>query len=197
MKPKTHRLRPYGIVVTGTPGSGKTTISKALVREMHVKYISLTKLVIHKRLYATVDQRRRTKVVDLRRTRAWLRQSLSKNQAVTIIDTHIPDAIPREFVRRVLVVRCHPSVLEQRLRKKGWRTAKIRENVLAEILDSCYVIARAYYGANKTAQVDNSRAGVGKAVNQCRALLKKTPPTSHGADWIAVLDERVLERYMQ
>jgi len=199
MKPKT--LLPkqsyYAIVVTGTPGSGKTTLSKSLARQIHANYLSLTKSVVDKRLHAGVDQQRRTRVVDLDRTRAWLRRSLHETQVVTVIDTHIPDAVPRECVRKVIVIRCHPTVLERRLRKKGWRTTKVRENVLAEILDSCYVIAREYHGASKTVQVDNSQAGIRKTVNECMALLKGKSPVKRRFDWIAVLDRRVLERYMR
>jgi adenylate kinase len=194
MKPKTPR-QPYGIVVTGTPGAGKTAISKALARQAHANYLSLTRLVVNERLHLAVDKKRRTRVVDLNRTRAWLRRSLHESQAVTIIDTHIPDAVPRECVKKVIVIRCHPTVLERRLRKKGWGTAKVRENVLAEILDSCYVIARTYYGADKVVELDNSGAGVSRAVNKCKALLKKK--STHGIDWIADLDSRVLERYIQ
>jgi len=198
MKPKTlPPTQPYAIVVTGTPGSGKTTLSKSLARQIHANYLSLTKLVVDKRLHAGVDQQRLTRVVDLDRTRAWLRRSLRETQVVTVIDTHIPDAVPRECVRKVIVTRCHPTVLERRLRKKGWRTTKVRENVLAEILDSCYVISREYHGASKTVQVDNSQDGVRKAVNECKALLKGKSPVKRRFDWITVLDRRVLERYMQ
>ena len=186
----------YAIVVTGTPGSGKTTLSKSLARQIHANYLSLTKSVVDKRLHAGVDQQRRTRVVDLDRTRAWLRRSLHETQVVTVIDTHIPDAVPRECVRKVIVIRCHPTVLERRLRKKGWRTTKVRENMLAEILDSCYVISREYHGASKTVQVDNSRDGVRRAVNECKALLKGKAPVKRRFDWIAVLDRRVLDRYM-
>ena len=197
MKTKRNRQpRPYAVVVTGTPGTGKTVISKSLARQLHANYLPLTKLVIARRLYAGVDQERRTKVVDLKRTRAWLRKSLHKGEEITIVDTHVPDAIPRELVGKVVVLRCHPSVLEARLRKKGWRVLKVRENVLAEILDSCYAFAASYHGADKIVELDTSRASVSKTVNKCRTLLKKHPKGNHRVDWIATLDKRVLERYM-
>ena len=198
MKPKaTDQREPQAIVVTGTPGAGKTTISKSLARQIHADYLSLTQLVIAKRLHSSIDQQRRTRVVDLGRTRAWLRNSIRESERFTIIDTHVPDAIPRECVRKVIVLRCHPNILEARLRRKRWRAFKIRENVLAEILDSCYRVAAEYYGTKKTVQLDTSHISVTKTVNRCKALLKKQPPNEPRVDWVTVLDhEHVLERYM-
>ncbi len=197
MKTKaTRRTQSPIIVITGTPGTGKTAISKSLAQQMHADYLSLTKLVIDMRLQAGLDRRRRTRVVDLEKTRAWLRKNLRERDAITILDTHIPDAAPRERVSRVIVLRSHPRELERRLRRKRWSTAKRRENVLAEILDSCYVIANQYYGARKIMQLDTSRTSVNKTVNQCKTLLRKRRRSQTVVDWIAALDPRTLERYM-
>jgi len=193
---RSGQTRPYAVVVTGTPGTGKTAISKSLARQLHANYLSLSKLVISAGLYDTVDQERRTKVVDLENTRAWLRKAIQKSEAITVVDTHVPDAVPRELVGKVIVLRCNPSVLGARLRKKGWRVLKVRENVLAEILDSCYVIAAEYHGVEKIIQIDTSRASVSKTVNKCRTLLKKQPKANQRVDWIATIDPRVLERYL-
>jgi adenylate kinase len=195
MKRKT--TRPCAIVVTGTPGVGKTTISESLARRINAGYLSLTQLVIGSRLDAELDHQRRTRVIDLDRTRGRLRKILRKSKTVTIIDTHVPDVIPREYARKVIVLRCHPTILEARLRRKGWGVSKVRENVLAEILDSCYMVAAEYYGAKRTVQLNTSGTSVSKAVTQCEALLKKRLPGKPMMDWIAVLDrEHVLERYM-
>jgi len=192
------QMQTSAVVITGTPGTGKTTISKSLARRLDADYLSLSKLILDKKLYAAVDQRRRTKVVNPDRTRAWLRKSLRKIPRLTILDTHLADVIPQENVVKVVVLRCHPKILEARLRKKGWRVLKVRENVLAEILDSCYVIAAEYYGTKKTVQLDTSRTSVSATVNQCIAILQKQVPRKLTVDWIAVLNrERSLERYLR
>jgi len=192
------QMQTSAVVITGTPGTGKTTISKSLARRLDADYLSLTKLILDKGLYTAVDQRRRTKVVNQNRTRTWLRKSLPKRQRLTILDTHLADIIPQENVMKVIVLRCHPKILEARLRRKGWGVPKVRENVLAEILDSCYVIAAEYYGTKKTVQLDTSRTSVSKTINQCITLLKKQVPGKFTVDWIAVLNrEHSLERYLQ
>jgi adenylate kinase len=117
---------------------------------------------------------------------------------MTVVDTHVPDAVPREHVRKVIVLRCHPKVLEARLRRKGWMGSKIRENLLAEILDSCYVTAVDYHGARKTDQLDTSRVSLSKCVSQAKRILTKQAAGKVRVDWIGVLSrERSLEKYLR
>jgi adenylate kinase len=195
MKPTSKRS--YAIVVTGTPGTGKTTIAKPLAYQISANYLSLTKLVTDRRLHTTFDTRRRTRIVDMRRTRAKLRKLLRVRKTTTVIDTHVADAVPREYVRRVIVLRCHPRILEARLRRKGWNTRKTRENVIAEVLDSCYVTAAEYFGTKRLFQLETSRVTIRKSVKQCERLLKGQPPRKLKVDWIAVLNrEHTLEEYI-
>jgi adenylate kinase len=185
------------IIITGTPGTGKTTISKALAKEIHADYLSLTRFVIDKGLYSGIDRERKTRIVDIERTRKSLRNLIPKGTMI-IVDTHVADSIPRERTRKVIVLRCHPRVLESRLRKKGWSRNKVRENVLAEILDACYMIAVSYYGAKKVYQLDTSS----RRLEKCVALAKKNLLQQASArvtiNWIATLKrERGLGRYLE
>ena len=126
MKPPTRTsTRRNMIVFTGTPGTGKTTISKALAKEIHADYLSLTRFVTAKGLYSAIDRERGSKIVDIERTRKSLRNLISKGTMI-IVDTHVADSIPRERTRKVIVLRCHPKVLESRLRKEGWSANKVR-----------------------------------------------------------------------
>jgi adenylate kinase len=184
------------IVVTGTPGSGKTTISKCLAKEIGASYLSLTRLVNASALYSRIDSTRRTKVIDLERARLAVGDVIRERKTAVVIDTHIPDAVPRGHVRKVLVLRCHPTILETRLRRKGWTADKIRENVLAEILDACYTTATQYYGAGKISQLDTSRANVSKCVSQANHILTKKTSREFTVDWIGVLKrEHLLDKY--
>jgi adenylate kinase len=185
------------VLVTGTPGTGKTVISKLLAAQIGADYISLARLGVAHRLYSSFDRQRRTRVLDLQRTRNLLRQSLSERRRLTVVDTHVPEAVPRECVRKVIVLRCNPVILETRLRKKGWGFRKIRENALAEIVDSCYVAAVEYYGRRKLGQLDTSRTSPSKCVRQARRILDGQTPGKPRVDWIRVLDrEHRLERYL-
>ena len=185
------------IVITGTPGTGKTTISKAIAKATHADYLSLTRFVTAKGLFSGIDRERSSKIVDIERTRKSLRSLISRGDMI-IVDTHVADSIPRERTRKVIVLRCHPNALESRLRKKGWSANKVRENVLAEMLDACYMIAISYYGAKKVYQLDTSSRRLEKSVALAKKILQQRASESVTINWIATLKrERGLERFLE
>ena len=51
-----------------------------------------------------------------------------------IIDSHLSHLLPPKIIDKVIVLRCDPTELERRLRKKGWSRKKIQENVEAEMI---------------------------------------------------------------
>jgi adenylate kinase len=123
---------------------------------------------------------------------------LSRRKSRTVVDTHVPDVVPRRYVSNVIVLRCHPRILQRRLRKKGWKPSKVRENVLAEILDSCYGLAIDYYGAKKVAQVDTSRIDADKSASRANRILKKRISSKPSVDWITRLSqEHRLEEFLR
>jgi len=178
------------LLITGTPGTGKTTISKRIAEELDADYISVTGLVKRFRLEASFDTERHTKVVDLTRTRAKLREQLQRKEGWVVVDTHVPDCLPKELIRRVVVLRCHPGILERRLRAKAWSTRKIQENVLAELLDSCLMVAVDYYGSKRIVQLDNSNWNIRKSTAAVKALLLQPTRSRIRVDWIGTLESQ-------
>ena len=186
------------IVVTGTPGTGKTTLAIELAKDIGANYLNVTEYVSKHVLQSRTDPERRTKVVDVAKTRASLKREFKTVRGSSVVDTHIPDAIiPKEIVRRVFVLRCHPMILEGRLRRKKWRANKIRENVLAEIVDSCLSAAVKYYGWRKVVQIETSRRSVRSCVGLAKRRLQPKPIRRIEIDWISKLDkEGLLDRYI-
>jgi adenylate kinase len=187
------------MIVTGTPGTGKTALSRALARALGARYINLTQFVSKRRLYSEIDRERRTKVMDVTRTGSSLRRELRAMSGPVVVDTHTPEGIlPREMVRQVFVLRCHPKVLEARLRAKKWKANKIRENVLAEILDSCLTAAVKQYGWRKVIQLDTSRESVQQSLGMVRRSVLGKPGRRINVNWLARLEkEGLLDRYLR
>ncbi len=187
------------IIVTGTPGTGKTTFSKALKKATGFEYVNLTQYVSKHKLYRGIDRERRTRIVDVAKTRAKLSKDLRKIQGYVIVDTHMPEgSVPEGAVHRVFVLRCHPKVLEARLRAKKWKPNKIRENVLAEIVDSCLTAAVKHYDSRKVIQLDTSRGGIGRKVVEAKRSLLRKPAKLTKIDWLTTLEkEGLLDRYLR
>jgi adenylate kinase len=111
--------------VTGTPGVGKTSACK-LVKAMRVVHVN--DLVDQVGASAGYDRKRGTREVDVGK----LRRAVSEMEGDVLLEGHLSHFLSPDLA---IVLRCAPSVLEERLRKKGWGEAKVRENVEAEAVD--------------------------------------------------------------
>lgn len=132
--------------LTGTPGTGKTTISKMLRDGYGLKVVDLNEVIRTCRYYVGWDENRNCRVVDLEALRA---HPFSDG---LVLEGHISHHLP---VDRVIVLRTDPAVLRGRLLKKGFSENKVRENVEAEILDVILVEALGLHG-NNVYEVDST-----------------------------------------
>ncbi len=51
-----------------------------------------------------------------------------------IIESHFSDIVPGQYIDYVIILRCDPDELCIRLKERGYKKEKIRENVQSEIL---------------------------------------------------------------
>jgi len=178
------------IIVSGTPGTGKTVFAKSLAHEINAQYISLANYATEHRLYSGVDRRRKTRIINVRRTRGEIRKLLSSASLPLVIDTHHPESIvPNNAVRIVFVLRCDPSVLVRRLRNRKWGQEKITENVMSEILDYCFIKARSCYARRKIMQLDTSRSTVKHSVSMAKNILAGGKLPIQTVDWLTPLSK--------
>ena len=145
-------------------------------------------------LYKSVDRRRKSKIVDVLKARRMLRAIISKHQFL-IVDTHMPEGIvPKDATRMVFVLRCNPQILERRLRRRRWTSEKVKENVMAEILDSCLIAAQKYYGKRKVVQLDTSYASVKQFCICWRGRFITFKISRLSVDWLAQIGKRQVFR---
>ena len=128
------------VVVTGTPGTGKTKVAKALAKKYKLKYIDLSKVIKEKKLYESYDRKLKTYIVDIKKIKKLL-TDIAKEDNI-IIDSHLSHYINKRNIDLCLVTKCDLPVLKKRLQKRKYPKAKIRENLDAEIFDVCLIEAR-------------------------------------------------------
>ncbi|MFC6732749.1 adenylate kinase family protein [Haladaptatus sp. DYSN1] len=135
------------VVVTGTPGTGKTTATDLLDTDLDVVHLND---VIREEdgLYSEVDEERDSLVADLDAVREWL-----GDRDDVLVDSHLAHHLEAD---KVVVLRCRPDLLEQRLRDRGEPDAKARENAESEALDVILSEAVSAHGLDAVYEIDTT-----------------------------------------
>ncbi len=151
------------IAITGTPGTGKTALSRELSLLLRYHYVSQSEIVKKgaKGISEGYDKIRRTLIVDERefgKAAVALIKALQGSKTPPkgiIIDSHISHFLPIKLVDLCVVTHCSLKILKRRLEAKGYSPAKVRENLDAEIFDTCLVEAEEK--GHKVLAVDTAR----------------------------------------
>ncbi|HOJ96574.1 MAG TPA: adenylate kinase family protein [Methanospirillum sp.] len=161
------------IALTGTPGTGKTLVAQELQkRGIPVTYASDT--IGPYRL--GTDPERDTDIIDEER---WAEEF---SPVEGIIEGHLTHLLPAD---RVIILRCRPDVLKERLTRRGYPEKKIKENVEAEILDVCLAEAFDIHGEEKLYEIDTTNADIPDCAEQIEAVIRGTAKPVVGiVDWL-------------
>jgi len=147
-------------LVTGTPGTGKTALAKKLSLLLDYTYFDVSLFVKKSHLYSSYDQKRQSYVVDtskLAKSLMKVRDRASKEGKKGIIfDSHMSHYLPSRYADLCIVTRCGLKTLQKRLEGKSYSPKKVRENLDAEIFDTCLIEAREI--SHKILVFDTTRA---------------------------------------
>ena len=129
------------IVISGTPGCGKTSVANEIKKKAHAVVISINELAINEGFTQNYDKKRDTYIIDFERFIPFLVEKIKTQTDETIefiiVEGHFSDIIPDEMIDMAIVLRCHPDILSERLKTRNYKKEKILENVQAEILANC------------------------------------------------------------
>ena len=140
------------IGLTGTPGTGKTTIARFL-EEKDVRIVYIKELAESHDFIESYDETRKSSIIDVDAVDKYLNSSFSSDEQV-IIESHLAHLL--SIVDQVMVLRCHPQTLRNRLLKRNWTWQKIRENLEAEMLDVILCEAVDEHGIKKVSEIDTT-----------------------------------------
>lgn len=142
------------VAISGTPGTGKTTLS-ILLREKGYSIIDLNKLAVDKGFITGIDKKRNSKIMDLNGLNRYI-EDYYRSKDIIFIEGHASHLLNN--IDYTIILRCHPKPLKNRLKKKGWSSEKIKENVEAEILDIILCEAVDIYSEDKIFEIDTSKS---------------------------------------
>jgi adenylate kinase len=165
----------YGI--TGTPGSGKSSVAEELARRGYrIVHLSDTmdRFVLEK------DEERDTFVID---EEAWISSFVPVEG---LVEGHLAHLLPCD---RVIVLRCRPDKLKRRLSSRGYSDSKIRENAEAEALDLILIESLEIHSPEHIYELDTTSRSVLECADIIEQFIKGEIPSSYGSiDWSAYLE---------
>jgi len=188
------------IVVTGTPGVGKTTVSRTLADRAGAVYIDVNDLIRKNKLFSGYDRRRKTYIADLSKVAKRVRGIFEASDRDIILEGHIAHlVVPKESVYLAFVLRCSPGTLKERLQRKPYPTEKVSENVAAEVLDICLVETIETLGEARVAEIDTTNRTVEEVVDEMlETIAGNKKPSLHVVDWMTELELKgLLNQYVQ
>ncbi|MHA1709561.1 MAG: adenylate kinase family protein [Candidatus Baldrarchaeia archaeon] len=184
------------ILISGVPGTGKTTIAKALVKRLDAQYVSIADLVVKYRLYTEYDKERLCYVVDTKKLRHFLKNIITSSSKTLVLDTHVVEGVPADLIDVVIILRTRPDILEKRLIEKGYSRKKVLENVQAEILASCTCEALSIFDKNKIFEIDTSSIDVNSVIENILNIIRGEGSQYRigKIDWLSLMerDERLM-----
>lgn len=150
------------IIITGTPGTGKTIVADMLGKALNQRVVHVNDFAKKNKLI--IGKTRGSYVVDLKR----LRRKLAKVDG--ILESHLlcEFGLPNSTV---FVLRCDPKVLAIRLQKRKYLRRKIRENLEVEALDYCTIKSEKNY--RKVYDIDTTHRTINQVVKKILLILKK------------------------
>ena len=166
--------------ITGTPGTGKSSVADELALRGY-PVVRLAETV--KGYVVGKDSERDTRIIDEDR---WAREF---TPVEGFVEGHLAHLLPCD---RVVVLRCKPDLLLTRLRSRGYREEKCRENAEAEALDVCLIETLEGHPPDHVLELDTTEIQPDRVADLIADFLMGRMPPSHGRiDWSEFLREAV------
>jgi adenylate kinase len=155
--------------ITGTPGTGKTSVCKALGLE----FMDLNKVIEEKGFYSGVDNERGCFIADLDKLNEYVKEEKEEKRRkrkggnlLLVIESHLSHFLNPDVT---IVLRANPFLLADRLKQKGFSAQKINENVEAETLD--VILVEAVELCEIVYEVDTSEKSIEEVASMVREVI--------------------------
>ncbi|KAI0840191.1 P-loop containing nucleoside triphosphate hydrolase protein [Hypoxylon sp. FL0890] len=132
------------IIITGTPGVGKTTHAEMLAERTGFRHFSVNQIVKDRECHEGWDEEYLSFIVDEDKLLDALEEDDVKAGGC-IIDWHGCEIFPESWIDLVVVLRVDSSTLYDRLSARKYPEAKLQENLDSEIMEVLLQEARDSY----------------------------------------------------
>ena len=160
------------IAITGTPGTGKTTVSEELADKGY-EVIHLTEYFEKNDIGEEKGGEREVRIGQM--NHALGSEDFDEN---TAIEGHLSHNYPADIC---IVLRCQPDKLEERLSTRAYSDRKVEENIEAEKID--IVLSEAVNNQETVIEIDTTGKSVEETVEELIEKIKKRENDYGNVDW--------------
>jgi adenylate kinase len=186
------------IIVTGTPGVGKTVLGRLLAEKIGSTFLSLGDLVKMERLYKGFDHQVRSYIIDELALERRLKSYFTAHREKGIVfETHFVSPIIHKTRGMVaIVLRLDPIILARRLRARRWPKRKIWDNVEAEMIDLSLYDSLKLLGKTRVYEIDATGKHPPELLHETLRILSRGKgwSFSSSSDWLERYDPVFLSR---
>ncbi|MBE6505762.1 MAG: adenylate kinase family protein [Methanobrevibacter sp.] len=174
------------IFISGTPCTGKTTISEKLSEKLNWELVKINDLAISNNLVLGIDEDKGYKIIDVDALNDLLLKIISEHDNL-IVEGHLSHLC--SGADKLIVLRCRPEILKERLALRNYSSSKINENLEAEAMGVCSAESLDIYD-NNVYELDVSDLAIGEAVSILMDVINGQKDLSFGEidfmDWLLV-----------
>jgi adenylate kinase len=135
------------ILITGTPGTGKTTTASLLASALNYTHVNVSELVKEKSLHEGFDQEFQSFIIDEDLVVDEMEELMSKGG--NVVDYHSSGFFPERWFDMIVCLQCDNTILYDRLQARQYPKHKIEENVQCEIMQVVLEETRESYQQEK------------------------------------------------
>jgi len=157
-------------LITGVPGTGKTTLAASLSKKSGAFLLEINELAELLGLYSHTDESDGAKVVRLPELARELCAAIKAEKKSVVAEGHLGCEMKLP-IQKVLVLRCDPRELRQRLACRNYSSTKLGQNALSEALDYCTVQSEKNYGARKVWEIDTTGKSPSQVQKEAEAII--------------------------
>ena len=159
LQPKRKCKLSVNIALTGTPGTGKTSLSS----KIDYNTVSINDY------YAEISNGKDEEdnwLIDLEKLNEII---VTKNYSNTIFEGHVAHFLKN--IDKIIVLRCHPNELKKRLSSRNYSDGKVRENMEAEALNIICEEAIDLYDEKNVFEIYTSTITIEKILEKILSLI--------------------------
>ncbi|XP_018494758.1 adenylate kinase isoenzyme 6 [Galendromus occidentalis] len=140
------RRKIPNILVTGTPGTGKSTLCSELeTRTMCLEWINVGEVAKQNKCFESFDDQYKCHVLDEEKLMDEIQDKMDDEIGGKMVDYHGCDFFPQRWFDAVFVLRTDTKLLHDRLTGRGYEGKKLEDNLQCEIFQILLDEARSAY----------------------------------------------------